>query len=36
MVPPVKVIGVGVVIWGIGWWLVLTQNICMLSHHIPY
>ena len=34
MVPPVRVIGVS--IWGNGWWLVLTHNIGMLSHHIPY
>ena len=33
MVPPVRV---GVAIWGIGWWLVLTDNIGMLSHHIPH
>ena len=34
MVPPVRVIGVA--IWGNGWWLVLTHNIGMFSHHIPY
>ena len=34
MVPPIKVIGVA--IWGSDWWLLLTQNIGMLSHHIPY
>ena len=34
MVSLVRVISVA--IWGIGWWLVLTQNIGMLSHHIPY
>ena len=34
MVPPVRVMGVS--IWGIGWWLVLTHNIGMLCHHIPY
>ena len=33
MVPPVRVIGVS--IWGIGWWLVLTHNIGMLNLHIP-
>ena len=34
MVPPVRVIGVA--IWGNGWRLVLTHNIGMLIHHIPY
>ena len=34
MVPPVRVIGVAIL--GSGWWLVLTQNISMLSHYIPY
>ena len=34
MVPSVRVIGVS--IWGSGWWVVLTHNIGMLSHHIPY
>ena len=34
MVPPVRVIGVS--IWGSGWRLVLTHNISMLNHHIPY
>ena len=33
MVSLVRVISVA--IWGISWWLVLTQNIGMLSHHIP-
>ena len=34
MVPLVRVISVS--IRGNGWWLVLTHNIGMLSHHIPY
>ena len=34
MAPLVRVINVA--IWGSGWWHVLTHNIGMLNHHIPY
>ena len=34
MVPPIRVIVVA--ICGSGWCLVLTHNIGMLTHHIPY
>ena len=34
MVSSVKVIGVA--IWGSGWWLILTHNIGLFRHHIPY
>ena len=34
MVPLVRVISVAIRV--IGWWLVLTHNIGMISQHIPY
>ena len=34
MVPLIGIICV--VVWGIGWWLVLAHNIGVFSHHIPY
>ena len=34
MVSLVRVICV--VVWGIGWWLVLAHGIGLFSHHIPH
>ena len=34
MVSPIGIICV--VVWGIGWWLVLVHSIGLFSHHVPY
>ena len=33
VVPPIRV--VCITVWGIGWWLVLADDIGMICHHIP-